>query len=293
MKFLAAAAVLVSLVGATASAAPAPQLELPLDLESSGRVLYIADAGRDQILRYDLRTRKLAVLAGTGVTGFGGDGGPARRARLDEVAGLALDRAGNVYVADLGNGRVRRIARNGVITTVARVTAVVALSVDPSGRWLAIASIENRIHRLELATGTLEVLTEADNPHGLAYEADGDLLIAEQNAVRRLDAGTGRLDTVRSGPAFKLEVAPNGAVYLLNGSPSGGTVDRLEPSGRLVRVAGTGKLTPHRATQPALRAGVLPADLEVLADGTILLAQTKPVPAIRRIARGSLTTILR
>ena len=98
---------------------------------------------------------------------------------------------------------------------------------------------------------------------------------------------------MRRGATFKPAVAPNGAVYLLNGSPTGGTVDRVEPSGRLVRIAGTGTLTPHRPTQPALRAGVLPTDLEVLADGTLLLAQSKPVPAIRRIAGGTLTTVLR
>jgi hypothetical protein len=122
------------------STAAAPRLVLPYDLESSGRLLYIADGARNQVLRYDLRTRTLRVLAGTGVAGSSGDGGPARRARLDEVASLALDRVGNLYVADLGNGRVRRIARNGVITTVARVAAAVGVAVDPTGRFLAIAS---------------------------------------------------------------------------------------------------------------------------------------------------------
>ncbi len=299
----------VLLVAATTAAAPS-RLVLPYDLESSGRVLYIADGGRNQVLRYDVRTRKLRVLAGTGVAGASGDGGPARRARLDEVAGLALDHAGNLYVADLGNGRVRRIARSGMITTVARVTAVVALDVDPTGRYLAIASIENRIHRLDLATGRLERLAgdgttessgdggpaaaaQVDNPHGLAYDAGGNLLIAEQDAIRRIDAETGEIGTLRRGPAGKVVSAPGGIVYLLNGSPNGGTVDRIDASGRVTRVAGTGRLSPHRTRQAATRAGILPTDLEVLADGTLLLAQTKPVPAVQRLGGGRLTTILR
>jgi DNA-binding beta-propeller fold protein YncE len=51
--------------------------------------------------------------------GFGGDGGPATQAKLDGPAGLALDAAGNLYIADQGNDRVRRVDTNVVITTVA------------------------------------------------------------------------------------------------------------------------------------------------------------------------------
>lgn len=307
---LAALLAALALPAGLAAAAPAPRLVLPLDLESAGRVLFVADGGRNQVLRYDLRTRRLTVLAGSGVRGFAGDGGPARRARLDEVAGLARDRAGNLYVADLGNDRVRRIAPNGVISTVARVRAAVSVALDPAHRYLAIASIENRIHRLELATGRLEVLAgdgttastgdggpaaaaQVDNPHSVVYDRRGNLLVGEQDVLRRIDGETGAISTLRRGSAHKLEVAPNGAVYVLNGSPDGGTVDRVEPSGRLVRIVGTGRLTPHRDRQDARRAGVLPTDLEVLADGTLLLAQSKPVPAIRRVAGGRLTTVLR
>ena len=294
---------------ARATATP-PQLVLPLDIEASGRMLYVADAGRNQILRLDLRTRRLTVLAGTGAPGATGDGGPARLARLDEVASLVLDRVGNLYVADVANGRIRRVARNGVITTVARVRAAVSLSLDPTGRYLAIASIENRIHRLELATGGLERLAgdgttassgdgghaaaaQVNNPHGLAYDAAGNLLIAEQDAIRRIDAATGEIGTLRRGPAGKVVSAPGGVVYLLNGSPSGGTIDRIDAAGRVTRVAGTGRLSRHRARQASNRAGILPTDLEVLADGTLLLAQSKPVPAVQRLGGGRLTTILR
>ena len=294
---------------AAAAAAP-PKLVLPLDIEASGRALYIADAGRNQILRFDLRTRRLTVVAGTGAPGASGDGDPARRARLDEVASLVLDRPGNLYVADVAHGRVRRIARNGVITTVARVRAAVSLSLDPTGRYLAIASIENRIYRLEVATGRLERLAgdgttessgdggpaadaQVDNPHGLAYDAGGNLLIAEQAAIRRIDAETGEIETLRRGPAFKVVTAPGGVIYLLNGSPTGGTVDRIDASGRFTRVAGTGRLSSHRPNQAATRAGILPTDLEVLADGTLLLAQSKPVAAVQRLGGGKLTTILR
>ncbi len=58
---------------------------------------------------------KLAVVAGTGVTGFSGDGGPAGRGELDDPTGVAVDQAGDLLIADTGNCRVRLVAAtNGV-----------------------------------------------------------------------------------------------------------------------------------------------------------------------------------
>ena len=60
----------------------------------------------------------ISTYAGRGTAGFSGDGGPARKAKLDAPAGLALS-SGNLYVADFKQGRVRRVSRSGRITTVA------------------------------------------------------------------------------------------------------------------------------------------------------------------------------
>ena len=117
---------------ATGAAAPAPKLALPYDLEARGSVVYIADGERHQILRYDLEKRHLTVFAGTGRTGSSGDGGPAARARLTEPTELVFDPAGNLYFSDVNQGRVRRIDRRGIITTVARAPAAAGVAVDPS-----------------------------------------------------------------------------------------------------------------------------------------------------------------
>ena len=73
--------------------------------------------------------RKLSVVAGTGVCGFSGDGGPATSAQLGDPNGLAFDSAGNLYVADANNHRIRRIDKSGTITTVAG-TGVAGFSGD-------------------------------------------------------------------------------------------------------------------------------------------------------------------
>jgi sugar lactone lactonase YvrE len=73
--------------------------------------------------------KKVSVIAGTGTCGFSGDGGPAASAQLDDPNGIAFDAAGNLYFADANNHRIRRIDKNGTITTVAG-TGVAGFSGD-------------------------------------------------------------------------------------------------------------------------------------------------------------------
>ena len=297
-------------VVATAAARPQPLLVLPYDLAVRGGSVYVADGLRHQILRYDLAARRLSVVAGTGSVGTSGDGGPARRARLTEPTELVFDRAGNLYFSDVNQGRVRRIDRRGVITTVARVPAAAGLSVDPTGRYLAIASIEGWVYRLPLQAGRLERLAgdgsdastgdggpaaaaKVNGPHDVSYDARGNLLVTELSGVRVIEPD-GRIDMLFRRLTFKAVPAADGTFYLLAGSPNGGTVTQVERSGRVLRVIGTGRLGRHADRVAIDRVGFLPSDVEFVG-GALLVAQTEPVPAIRRLARGSrtLTTLLR
>src|SRR5207244_3632773 len=61
----------------------------------------------------------ISTYAGTGTEGFSGDGGPATAAHLDRPDGVALDSAGNLYIADLGNSRIRKVTPGGTISTYA------------------------------------------------------------------------------------------------------------------------------------------------------------------------------
>ena len=88
-------------------------------VDAMGNV-FIADTGHHSIRRVDASTGVITTVAGTGTSGFSGDGGPATNARLADPSGVAVDASGNIFVSDTGNGRVRRVdGRSGAITTVA------------------------------------------------------------------------------------------------------------------------------------------------------------------------------
>jgi sugar lactone lactonase YvrE len=104
---------------------PGPALETGFAWANSPRTdgsgaLYFSASGNNQVLRLDPKGETLAAFAGTGNVGLRGDGGPAAQAILNQPAGLAVDGAGNVFIADTGNNVVRRVdAKTGIITRVA------------------------------------------------------------------------------------------------------------------------------------------------------------------------------
>lgn len=304
---------LTAAVAGGGRAATPPRLLVPYDIESRGSALYIADGERHQLLRYDLKTKRMAVFAGTGKTGTSGDGGRAVRARLTEPTEIVIDSRRNVYFTDVNQGRVRRVGRNGVITTIARIPAAAGLSLDPTGRYIAVASIIGWVYRVELATGKLERIAgdgtsassgdggpasaaQLNGPHSVAYDAAGNLFIAEPGGTgpRRIDAVNGVITTAFTRPAGKVVAGPNGSFYLLNGDPNGGTVTQIDSAGSILRTIGTGKLTRHRDRVAINRIGFSPTDVEPVGSA-IFISQTKPVPAIRRLAQGgrTLTTVVR
>jgi len=126
---------------------------------------HISDIGAHRVLKLDRRGR-LTVVAGTGEGGFGGDGGPATKARLFAPHDLAFDSAGDLLIADTFNHRIRRIDRHGTITTVA-------------GDGKAAYS----------GDGGPATQASLNTPQGIAFDRDGALLIADtfNHVVRRVD----------------------------------------------------------------------------------------------------------
>lgn len=87
-------------------------------VDGSGN-LYIADASNQVVRKVDAASGFISTVAGMGAPGYSGDGGPALMAKLYEPVGVAIDAAGNLYVADLINNRIRKVSASGIITTFA------------------------------------------------------------------------------------------------------------------------------------------------------------------------------
>jgi trimeric autotransporter adhesin len=223
-------------------------------VDVSGNI-YFSDTD-NHLLRKVSTNGTLATLAGTCIPGFSGDGGPAAAAQLNQPYGVAVDTAGNVYVADYGNNRVRRIGLDGTISTVAGngqgalagedVPAVTAPLLTP--RNVAFDAAGNLFiseftgHRVRKMTPDGRIATVAGNgiagyggdtgpataaqlnfPAGLAFDRAGALYIADSSNHRARKVSSGVITTVL-GPTMAL--------------PGGGTTPLYGPTGLAVDSSG-------------------------------------------------------
>jgi sugar lactone lactonase YvrE len=175
--------------------------------------LYFAQT-RSHIVRRLTPAGVLTVVAGTGTQGYAGDGGPATAALLDSPAGVAVDAAGDLWIADTHNHCIRRVdAVTGLISTSNAATArlPVALAFSPAGQLVFADAGLHQI--LQAGTGTVvagdgtqgfsgdggqATAAEIDSPYGLAFDTAGNLYIADTHnqRIRRVDATTGIITTV-------------------------------------------------------------------------------------------------
>ena len=296
---------------------PAPVLRLPYDLvvDDEGQI-YVADGLLHQVLHVDPETVESEVVVGTGVAGSDGDGGPAVEATIQEPVGLALASDGRLFVADFAANRIRAVAADGTISTLADVDLAAHVALDPTGRYLAVPTLGNLVRRIDLETGVIETIAgdgeqrttgeggpatkaSVESPHGAVYDDEGNLYVPDgQSLIRRIVATSGRIETAvdgLEGGAFKVLFGPDGTLYLISGDPSGGRVSRVAEDGSLEAVVGTGSLGASDDGMRATEIGVLPSDIAFARDGALLFSQSEPEPAVRRVdpETGVVTTILR
>ena len=265
----------------------------------------------------------MSTVAGRSIASFSGDGGAATNASLNHPQAVAVDVAGNVYIADTGNHRVRRLATNGLITTVAgnagtgftgdggaatnaSLGAPSGLVFAPDGSPYIADQTANRIRKVDPfgiittvagnGNGTFSgdggPATNAalNGPQGLAFDASGNLLIADtlNNRIRRMDrsgliatvAGTSGNGYAGDGAAAtKASLAgPRGVTSDLLGNlyiadANNQRIRRVDPTGLITTIAGNGSGGFFGDGGPPTQANLrLPAAVMMDPQGNLLVA---------------------
>ena len=146
--------------------------------------LFIADPGNSRIREVNVATGVMTTVAGDGTFGFSGDGGPATAAELSFPGGVAVDFAGDIFIGDSVNCRIREVNHStGIITTVA-------------GNGIAGFS----------GDGGPATAAELDWPSGVAVDAAGDIFFADldNDLIREVNHSTGIITTVAGHPLYGL-----------------------------------------------------------------------------------------
>ena len=209
----------------------------------------------------------MRTVAGNGLQGYSGDGAAATSAEIDSPSGIALDSAGNLYLADAHNHRVRRVdAVSGIITTVAgtgrpgfsgdagaavsaRVDLPRGLAFDVAGNLWVVDSLNQRIRRVDAATG--QITTIAGNGTQ-GFSGDGaPAMAATLDTPRAIVLTTGGLPVFSdSGNGRIREVDATALIHTVAGLATTGSAT-LTLSAPTVVVYGTGAVTASLAASPA------------------------------------------
>ncbi|GEM_PF-6748174 len=296
-----------------------------LHKDASGNYVF-TEKGYGLIRRINAATNVLTTLAGNGFTTFAGENVSAQSARFNNPRGVAVDSAGNVYVADSLNHRVRKIATTGIVTTVAgtgtagysgdgglatgaKLNEPGSLCLGSDGALYIADSGNNRIRRV--AGGTITTVagtgtagysgdggqatsSELNYPLAVA-ERGGSLYISDSNNGRvRKVAPSGTISTSvnTEGYPMGLAVDADGNLYVAEGGLSS-VIKVLASDGTVSTIAGNGEWAASGDGGAATDAAFQGPSAVALGAGGVIYVLDYGNAAIRRIsATGIITTVV-
>jgi sugar lactone lactonase YvrE len=297
--------------------------------------LYIADYGNGRIRK--VSGGMITTFAGNGMPGFSGDGGSATNAEFNGASGVAIDSAGTVYIADIQNNRIRRVA-GGIITTIAgtgvggfsgdggpatsaSLYGPVDVAVDSAGNIYIADSFNSRVRKVSdgiittiagsakggfSGDGGPATNASLNTPYGITVDSVGNVYIADQNNYRIRKVSGGIITTIAGtgaegfsgdgGPAASatlnvptgVAVDSAGNVYIADQyndrvrEVSGGIISTVAGNGGF-KFAGDGGI----ATGAALHG---PSGVAADAAGALYIADTQN-NRIRKVSGGIITTV--
>lgn len=267
--------------GATALNVPiAPVVASAVDPQ--GRLVY-ADALNHVVVRIETNNT-VTVVAGNGVRGFSGDGGDARRASFDQPRGIAIDKAGNIYISDGRNYRVRRVDTRGIITTFA------GRGINGWGADGGPATAAN-VSPWRLATDTAGnlLIADYDNSRIRKVPPDGIIDTIAGNG-KNTYSGDGKPARESSFVPFDIAVDPAGRILISD--PINFRIYRIGTDGIVNSIAGTGTRGYSGDGGPAVAASITNASaITSDASGNVIIADTSNRRIRRVSAAGLITTI--
>ena len=245
---------------------------------------YFADTANNEVREVNASTGIISVVAGTGAASFSGDGAAATAATLNAPTGLVVDGAGNLYIADTGNSRIRFVsASTGLITTFAG-TGTASYTGDGG---LATAATLNAPQGLYLTpSGILYIADTGNNVIRTVGLRSGAITTLSGTGTAGYAGDTGESASAQFTTPTAVTVDNTGDIYIAD---KGNNVIRRITNGVITTYAGSKSagFTDGATTSALFKS---PSALAVDASGTLYVADTGN-NAIRRIAAGQVLTV--